>query len=149
MTPQTVDAVARDVLTRGLAAVGLLGIALIHILDAIPTFTELPYKGWLYLALIVSAITAAGLLVRGGSQRVWLTVAGLVGGAALSFVYSRTVGLPGGAGDVGNWAEPFGVATLFLEGAVLVVAVYALAAVVPARAAATRRERGRLLADAG
>jgi hypothetical protein len=151
MNAHTLDTVARDVLTRGLAAVGLLGIALIHVLDAIPTFSELPYKGWLYLALIVSAIAAAGMLVRGGSRGVWAAVAGLVTGAALMFVYSRTVGLPGGADDVGNWSEPLGVATLFLEGAVLAIAGYALAAVAPARAAAVagHRDGGRLLADAG
>jgi hypothetical protein len=137
--PQSLDSVARDVLTRGLAAIGLLGIALIHILDAIPTFPELPYKGWMYTALIVSAVVVAGMLVRRPSRLVWAAAGSLVLGAILAFVYSRTVGLPGAADDIGNWAEPLGVASLFVEGAVLAVAGYALGATAPVRAAADER----------
>jgi hypothetical protein len=132
MNMQSFNELARDVLTRGLAVVGLLGVALIHILDAIPTFPELPYKGWLYTALIVSAVALAGWLVCRPSRAAWSAVAGLVTGAILVFAYSRTVGLPGAADDVGNWSEPIGVAALFTETAVLAVAAYALAAVRPA-----------------
>lgn len=136
MNTQRTDEAARDVLTRGLAVIGLLGIALIHLLDAIPTFSELPYKGWLYVGLIVSSLAVAGMLVRGPSRRAWMAAAGLVTAVILGFVYSRTVGLPSAAGDIGNWAEPLGVAALFVEGCVLAVASYALGAVVPARTGA-------------
>ncbi|MEA2301066.1 MAG: hypothetical protein QOE44_1601 [Solirubrobacteraceae bacterium] len=135
MNTHSADVLVRDMLTRALAVVGLLGIALIHVLDAIPTFSELPYKGWLYVALIVSALAVAGMLVRGGSRRVWALAAGLVATAILAFVYSRTVGLPSAPDDVGNWSEPLGVAALFVEGAVLAVAAHALAIVAPARVA--------------
>jgi hypothetical protein len=127
---------ARDVLARGLAIVGLLGVALIHVLDAIPTFSELPYKARLYVALIVGAVAVAGMLVRSSSRQAWIAAAGLSAGGLLAFVYSRTVGLPHAADDIGNWAEPLGVAAMFVEGCVLAVAGYALGAVVPARAAA-------------
>lgn len=132
MTTKNIDDLARDVLTRGLAAVGLLGMALIHVLDAIPTFPHLPYKGWLYVGLIVSAVAVAGWLVRGASRRVWSAAAGLAAAAILAFIYSRTVGLPGAADDVGNWSEPIGVAALFVESTVLAVAGFALFAVMPA-----------------
>ena len=138
MTNESFDAVARDLLTRGLAVIGLLGIALIHTLDAIPTFSELPYKGWLYVGLIVSSIGVAGMLVRGSSRTAWTATAGLVGAAMLGYVYSRTVGLPQAADDIGNWAEPLGVAALFVEGSVLAVAAYALAGFAPGRAPARR-----------
>jgi hypothetical protein len=144
MNTQQFDQTAREVLTRGLAVVGLLGVALIHVLDAIPTFSELPYKGWLYVALIVSALAVAAMLVRGSSRRAWLAAAGLVTGAILAFVYSRTVGLPQAPADVGNWSEPLGVAAIFVEGCVLAVAGYALGAVVPAGA---RTRLGRLAAN--
>lgn len=144
MNPHSADVFVRDILTRTLAVVGLLGIALIHILDAIPTFSELPYKGWLYVALIVSALAVAAMLVRGSSRRAWLAAAGLVTGAILGFVYSRTVGLPQAPDDIGNWSEPLGVAAIFVEGCVLAVAGYALGAVVPAR---TRTPLGRLTAS--
>jgi hypothetical protein len=144
MPTLTPDSVARDVLTRGLAIIGLLGVALIHLLDAIPTFSQLPYKGWLYAGLIVSCVAVAGLLVRGPSRLVWAAAGGLVVGAILGFVYSRTVGLPGAGDDIGNWAEPLGVAALFVEGAVLAVTGYALGAAMSERAAA---EGGRLSAQ--
>jgi len=46
-------------------------------------------------------------VVRGG---------GVALAALLGFVYSRTVGLPGGGDDIGNWWEPLGLASLFVEG---------------------------------
>jgi hypothetical protein len=137
-TTQNLDAASRDVLTRGLAAIGLLGVALIHVVDAIPTFAEVPYEGWLYVGLILSAVIIAGCLVRRASRAAWTAAAGLVGAAILVYVYSRTVGLPRAADDVGNWSDPLGVASLFVEGSVLVVAGYALTAVVPARATGDR-----------
>lgn len=142
MTNEHFDAVAGDVLTRGLAVIGLLGIALIHLLDAIPTFAELPYKGWLYVGLIVSSIGLAAMLVRGPSRGVWTATAGLVAAAMLGYVYSRTVGLPQAPDDVGNWSEPLGVAALFVEGSVLAVAGYALAGFAPRRAPARRLVQG-------
>jgi len=138
MNPQSFDSVARDVLTRTLAVVGLLGIALIHTLDAIPTFSELPYKAWLYVGLITGAVAVAAMIVRGPSRWVWAAAGGLVGGAILAFVYSRTVGLPGAPDDVGNWTEPLGVASLFVETIVLAVAGYAVTALAPARATVAR-----------
>jgi hypothetical protein len=141
MPSTSLDSVARDVLTRGLAAIGLLGVALIHILDAIPTFSELPYKGWMYTALTVSAIAVAGMLVGRPSRLAWGACGGLVLGAIIAFVYSRTIGLPGAADDIGNWAEPLGVAALFAESAVLAVAGYALIAATPFRVAGQRSPR--------
>ena len=34
---------------------------------------------------------------------------------------SRTVGLPASTDDIGNWAEPLGLASLFVEGAVVLL----------------------------
>jgi hypothetical protein len=138
MNAQSFDAVARDVLTRALAVVGLLGIALIHTLDAIPTFSELPYKAWLYVVLITGAIAVAAMIVRRPTRWVWTAAGALVGGAIVGFVYSRTVGLPGAPDDIGNWTEPLGVASLFVESIVLGVAGYAVAAIAPARTAIDR-----------
>jgi hypothetical protein len=116
----------------------LLGLALIHVLDAIPAFSQLPYKGWMYTALIVGAVAVAGMLVGRPSRLVWAACGGIVLGAIIAFVYSRTVGLPGAADDIGNWAEPLGVAALFVEGAVLAVAGYAVAAATPVRVSPQR-----------
>jgi hypothetical protein len=50
------------------------------------------------------------------------------------FVLTRTVGLP----QAPNWSEPLGLAALFVEGAVIAVAGYALAALRPPRRLARR-----------
>jgi hypothetical protein len=41
------------------------------------------------------------------------------GSAIAGYVVSRTTGLPNATGDVGNWGEPLGVASLFVEGTVV------------------------------
>jgi hypothetical protein len=113
---------------RTLAVVGLAGIALIHLLDLHDTYLASPYKGWLYLALIVGSLASAALLVRGDDRRGWLGALLLPAGAFAAFVWSRTVGLPGGADDIGNWWEPLGLASLFVEGALVVLSGAVLSA---------------------
>jgi hypothetical protein len=41
-------------------------------------------------------------------------------------VLTRTVGLPGATDDIGNWLEPLGLASLFVEGAVILLALTGL-----------------------
>ena len=121
----------RDGVTRAVAVVGLAGVALIHLLDAPDTFAATPYKGWLYVGLIVGSLTAAAALVRRSDPRAWAGAAALSVGAILAFVYSRTVGLPASADDIGNWTEPLGLASLFVESAVAAVALERLTALAP------------------
>jgi hypothetical protein len=125
-----------DPIARALAVVGLAGVALIHVLDAHDTFVASPYKGWLYVGLIASTLVTAGLLLRRPSRGAWIAAAALPLSAFAAFVWSRTVGLPQGADDIGNWWEPLGLASLFVEAAVAAVAVHVLA---PARDPARAR----------
>ena len=118
-----------DPIARAVAIVGLAGVALIHVLDAHDTFVESPYKGWLYVGLIASTLAAAGLLLRRPSRGAWIATAVLPLSAFAAFVLSRTVGLPQGADDIGNWWEPLGLASLFVEAAVAAVALHVLAPV--------------------
>ena len=117
---------------RTLAVVGLTGVALIHLLDLHDTFVSAPYKGWLYVALIAGALVCAAGLVRRDDARAWTGAALLALGAFAAFVWSRTVGLPSGADDIGNWWEPLGVASLFVEGAVVTLGLRVLAERLPA-----------------
>ena len=112
----------RDAITRTLAVVGLAGVALIHLLDAHDTFLSSPVQGWLYVGLITGTLGTAALLARRSDPRAWTAALLLPLGAFLAFVYSRTIGLPGGADDIGNWWEPLGLASLFVEAAVIAVA---------------------------
>ena len=108
------------VFPRVVGALLLLGIALIHGLDLGGKLQEVPYLGYLYIALIAGSVLAAALLfVR---PRAGWTLGGTL--ALLTFVaycVNRTVGLPGAVDDLGNWGEPLGVASLVVEGAMVLL----------------------------
>jgi hypothetical protein len=127
-----------DHAARAVAIVGLAAVALIHLLDAHDTFVSAPYKGWLYVALIAGSTATAARLLRRPDTTAWAMAALLPLGAFAAFVYSRTVGLPGGAGDIGNWWEPLGLASLFVEGSLV-----ALSASVLRATSGTRLQRAR------
>ena len=123
---QTIRHAIRDAVARAVAVVALASVALIHVLDAPGTFQGSLYKGLLYVALILGCVGTAGALVRTSDRRAWLAAAALPLGAIVAYIASRTVGLPQGADDIGNWNEPLGTASLFVEGALVALAAIVL-----------------------
>jgi hypothetical protein len=117
---------ARGYIARSVAIMGLVGVALIHLLDSGSKFAETPYIFWMYVGLMVASLAVAGLLLHTESWRAWAMVGGLAGTTILGFVLSRTAGLPGASKDVGNWSEPLGLASLFIEGCIVALALYRL-----------------------
>jgi hypothetical protein len=120
----------RDGAARAVAAVGLAGVALIHLLDAPGKFAETPYMGWMYIALMAGCLVVAADLVVRGSRMAWAGAVVLPLSALVGFTLTRTVGLPQAHEDIGNWGEPLGMASLFVEGCL--VAFSAAALLVPA-----------------
>ncbi len=143
LTRRELHEVARDWATRSVVAVGLAGIALIHLLDSIGKYGETRYIFWMYVALMVGSLATAFAVLHTRTRAVWLAAGGLAAAAVAGYVLSRTTGLPNAKGDIGNWTEPLGLASLFVEGLVIAVSGYALA--VGRRTAAVmpvaRRER--------
>ena len=129
----------RDGITRTLAIVGLAGVALIHLLDAPGKFTETPYLGWMYVALIAGCLVVAGALVRTSDRRAWAAAAALPAGAIIGYVLTRTTGLPQATDDIGNWGEPLGIASLFVEGSLVALSGGVLALRAGAAPAEVRR----------
>ena len=127
-SPPVVPIDHSQLLRRGVAIVGLLGIALVHVIDATAKFHETQYLGWLYVGLIVGSVGAAAALVERDHRSAWVAAAGLSGLAFAGYALSRTTGLPAAHDDVGNWFEPLGLATLFLEASVLLVSIRELTA---------------------
>ena len=109
----------RGGVARATAVAGLAAVALIHLLDAPDTFGERPSKGWLFAGLMVGCLAAAAALIRTSSRHAWLAATLLPLGALAAYVYSRTIGLPGGTDDIGNWTESLGLASLFVEGSLV------------------------------
>jgi hypothetical protein len=133
-SPQTTTVVSADAVEhairhttlRALGFVGMLAIALIHLLDVIGKIKETPYLGVMYIGLMVASLAVAFHLLHTGATRAW-AAAGLLAAATLAgFVLSRTTGLPNASDDVGNWTEGLGLASMFVEGAVILLAGYAL-----------------------
>jgi hypothetical protein len=131
-TSTHIEHLARDFVTRAVGVVGLAGIALIHLLDSIGKFSETPYVAWMYIGLMGGCVMVAGGLVHSRDRRLWLAAGLLAASAIGGYVTSRTVGLPNATDDIGNWTEPLGLASLFVEGAVVAVSAYAYRAVATA-----------------
>jgi hypothetical protein len=132
LRPQAAEVlVARDTETAPwMAVVGaglLIAVAVIHLQDQggllggeSPTYLKFGY----YLVELVSSI-AAVLILRG---RIVGWVLGL-GSTALPFIgymLSRSVGIPGDPGDIGNWGYLLGTVSLFVEGAFVALGAFVL-----------------------
>jgi hypothetical protein len=117
---------------RAIAVVGLLGIAVTHAAEVSDKFEEVPYQGYLFIALIVACVGLAALS-RVMSPTLWWTGALAVSVAPfVLFIVSRTAGLPSGEDDIGAWSEPMGIASLVFEAVTAIVAMRALQALAAA-----------------
>jgi hypothetical protein len=129
-TPRVADAalhdLARDLSMRAAGAVGLAGIALIHLLDSIGKYHETRYLFWMYVALMLGSVATAGAVLTRHRPIAWSAAAALSAATIAGYVLSRTTGLPNATDDVGNWTEPLGLASLFVEGCVVALSAYAL-----------------------
>ena len=121
-----VRSAVRDGIARAIAAVGLAGIGLIHLLDVPGKLEETPYLGWMYIGLIAASLGLAGLLVYTSDRRVWAATAALASAVLVGYSLSRTTGLPNATDDIGNWTEPLGLASLFVEGSLVALSGYVL-----------------------
>jgi hypothetical protein len=121
------EAAERDQVGRALGVVLLLGIALIHLLDAIAKFHEAKYVFVLYLLLMAGTLVVSAFLLRTDSRLAWTLVTLVAGLTLIAFVVSRTAGLPNFKDDIGNWSEPLGLASLFVEGVAVLLGLYKVA----------------------
>jgi hypothetical protein len=102
-----------------------MGIALIHFLDVFSKFRETPYLGGLYLVLIVACLLAVGLMLSGKPRQAWILAAATAAAPIIFYTLSRTTGLPNSSGDIGHWEEPLGLASLFVEGSLVMLSLWA------------------------
>lgn len=117
----------RHATLRGIGFVGLLAVALIHLLDVISKLGDTPYVGVMYILLMIGAVIVAFGLLHTGRPVAWMAAGTLAGLTLIGFILSRTTGLPNSSQDVGNWSEGLGLASMFVETGVILVSTYALA----------------------
>lgn len=143
-THQELHRLVHDIAARATVAVGLAAIGVIHLLDSIGKYSETRYLFWMYVALIAGSIAVAGLVLFTRSRTAFLAAAGLAGSALIGYVLSRTTGLPSAMDDVGNWTEPLGLASLFVEGSVVALSLAAFFRTRGIGTPATADARGRV-----
>jgi FtsH-binding integral membrane protein len=115
-----------DVARRATGALGLAAIALIHLLDIQSKWHETKYQFWLFVVLVVASLVGAALLLGRHTKQGWWLAVGCSATALVAYSLSRTTGLPSASDDIGNWLESLGLASLFVEGAVLLLSGYVL-----------------------
>ena len=126
-TREQLAAVVQDGIARTVAIAALGAIALIHLLDLPGKFDETPYMAWMYIGLIAGCIGLAAALWRSSDIRLWAAALALPVSVLVGFTLSRTTGLPQADGDIGNWTESLGLASLFVEGSLVALAGAVLA----------------------
>jgi hypothetical protein len=118
-----------DSVARAVAGAGLAGIAVIHVLLLPDVFAAATYVGLLFIVAIVGCLVLAALLARTGDPRVWAAAGALSALVLLGYIISRTVGLPGFTGEIGEWSDSLGLVSMALEGLVICVSVAVLDAI--------------------
>lgn len=120
------DAV-REGAVRATVAVGLGAVAAIHAVDGVGKWTETRYMFWMYMAAIAGAMIVGAAVLFSRSRAALLAAAAVAGSVLLGYVVDRTIGMPGATGDIGNWTEPLGLASLVVEAGTVAVALGGLA----------------------
>lgn len=111
---------------RWIAAVLLLVVAAVHVPMVPEHLHEAPYIGVLFIALAITGVALAALVVLWDTPAVWITSGTVALLAVIGFLLSRTVGLPEIRDDIGNWTEPLGFPALAAELLATAVAAAAL-----------------------
>jgi hypothetical protein len=97
------------------AAAALSATAAIHMTLVPEHLHEAPYAGALFIALSAVALATAILLSATDHELVWLAGGTLSLGALVAYFLSRSVGLPAMSDDIGDWANPLGLAAVMCE----------------------------------
>jgi len=122
---------AEQIAVRLVGALLALAVAAVHVADqgGVTALASPAWIGWSYRTIEVGGVlTALALLPRparltGPAEFGWVAGVLLGAGPFAAYVATRTVGLPGDHGDVGNWGYWMGTVSLFVEAALVVLSV--------------------------
>lgn len=115
-------------LARGLAIAALTGVAVIHLVEIPGAAGQMRVLCAMFVALTAGAALVAAALVHVDRAVLWVGAALVAAGATGGYVLTRLVAVPFDTGDVGNWLEPLGLVSLFVQAGLLVLCGYRLLA---------------------
>jgi hypothetical protein len=120
--------VITSAILRASGVVLLMSLAVIHIVQLVPTLQQTPLLGVAYVFLIAATVVVGARLVKGHQSAVqlWAPVAALGVAVFVGYAFTRILSTPLDNQDVGNWACMLGLAALFVEGLMVAVAAYAV-----------------------
>lgn len=126
-----------DAVMRATGILALLGIAVIHLVQLVPTFQSTPLLGAAFVALIAGTLVVGARLVSPNVSgiKLWLPVAALGVTSIVGYAFTRIASTPLDNEDVGNWSCMLGIAALFIEGTLVVLSAYAMSVVTQRRPA--------------
>lgn len=110
-----------DTVLRTTGLISLMGIAIIHFVQLVPTMRQTPFLGVSFVLLIIGSVLVGARLIvsRTSPARLWGPVALLGIAAVLGYILTRAVSTPLDTQDVGNWSCMLGMAALFVEGSLV------------------------------
>jgi hypothetical protein len=126
-SPAAPSSLPQDVVLRATAIMGLLGVAVIHFAQVVPTMKATPYLGVAFVALALGGVAVVYQLLHGDTRAIWAEVMVLNVLAIGGYAFTRTFSTFLDNQDVGNWSEMLGVAALFVEGLLVLLSVHVLA----------------------
>jgi hypothetical protein len=122
---------APEMAVRMVAALLALAIAAVHVADqgGISSFASPDWIGWSYRLIEVGGVlTAVMLLIPWSAWLGWAAAVLLGAGPFAAYIASRSVGIPGDHGDVGDWGYWVGTVSLVVEAALIVLGITMLMA---------------------
>jgi hypothetical protein len=117
-----------DVTIRTAGALLALAVAAVHVADqgSVTAFTSPDWIGWSYRLIEVGGAATAVALLLPRPVPAWAGwAAGVLLGAGpfVAYILSRSVGVPGDSGDVGDWGYWVGTVSLFVEAGLVMLSV--------------------------
>jgi hypothetical protein len=119
------------------AALLLVAVGVVHLIDGPESLSDMAYVGGLELALVAAVVPLAVLLLTRPLPALWHAAGALCTLALAVFVASRTIGLPGSTDDIGSWGQALGLVNVVTEAAVIALAAHAVLLRRPRRVAGT------------
>ena len=126
--PADPSTLVREVVLTATAVLALAAVAIIHLVQIVPTFTTRPLLDGAFVALIAAAVALAVRLVARSDSSIWVAIGVLSVGAIAGYIFTRAISTPLDHQDIGNWACTLAIAALFVETALVAMSRYAVAA---------------------